>query len=80
MLVGRLAGSAAASFLLLHPGHKSISSSLANRVVIFDFLAKMLKILFQQFGKRLGNFWQLGKNQPPARKYTRAACGWDRGF
>jgi len=36
-------------------------------------LAKTLKILLQQFVKRLGNFWQLGKNQPPARKYMRAA-------
>jgi len=30
--------------------------------------------------KKLGNFWQLGKNQPPTRKYTRAACGWRRDF
>ena len=41
---------------------------------------KTLKIPLQQFGKRLGNFCQLGKNQPPARKYTRAAHGWHRGF
>ena len=40
------------------------------------------------FGKNVKNTpptvwqktWQLGKNQPPARKYTRAARSWHRGF
>ena len=44
------------------------------------FGKKTLKILLQQFGKRLDNFLQFGKNQSPARKYTRAARGCHRGF
>jgi hypothetical protein len=48
---------------------------LPNQVVIFDFFVKK-----HQFGKRLDNFWQLGKKQPSGHKYTRVARGWYRCF
>jgi hypothetical protein len=40
---------------------KSISSFCQIELLSLIFLAKTLKILIQQFGKRLDNFWQLGK-------------------
>jgi len=38
-------------------------------------LAKTLKTPLQQFGKRLGKIWQLGKNPPSPRIFSNLAKG-----
>ena len=54
--------------------YQSISNRLANGVSILDVWQKRLKHL-QQFGKRLGKFWQFGKIPPSPRIYGNLGKG-----
>jgi hypothetical protein len=62
--------------LLLAIKHLRASPTYCQIELPSLIFVKKLKILLHQFVKRFDNFWQLGENQPPTRKYRRAKGAW----